>query len=273
MFKARLLSVILLLPILLLALFKLNTLQLDFLSAVVIILALIEWARMLKLSRTLTILICGLFLLLPIMSLFLIKINQQVIFQISTIFWLGCAGLLVVFPRYINIWKMPYLQVLYSIPLFVPAYIAFSYINGIFGPIWLLCGLSLVFSADIGAYIFGKLFGVTKLAPQISPGKTIAGLFGALLSGLLVAVIFGAVTHTNYLWMMLLGVMTVLFSVNGDLVQSALKRVHGIKDSGTLIPGHGGVFDRLDSIIGAFPTFALISSYLLEAKILLLDNL
>jgi phosphatidate cytidylyltransferase len=274
MFKARLLSILLLVPILLLALFKIPTAELNILAAIVIVLAIVEWAQMLKLSRLLTVLVCGLFMLLPFMQMFLIKINYPLVFEASTIFWLLSFLLLLQFPQRIMVWKMPYIQTLYFIPIFAPAFIAFSYINIVFGPKWLLFGLCLVFSADIGAYIFGKLFGNKKLAPQISPGKTVMGFYGAILSGILVSLAFSLLTGgVDYYWMIFLGVTTVLFSVNGDLVQSALKRVHGIKDSGTLIPGHGGVFDRLDSIVGAFPTFALISYYLLQANLIYLDRL
>lgn len=268
MFKTRLLSIIVMLPVLLLALFKLETTYLNYLVAIVIALAVSEWAVMLHLPKLLMLSICGLFLSLPFLTSF-IEFDYVLIFKLSTIFWGLVFLLLLKFPQYSIVWKLPKVHVLYVIPLFVPAYFAFSYITLMFGRTWLLFGLSLIFSADSGAYVFGKLFGSKKMAPNISPGKTIAGLYGAMLSGIVVSILFSFIIHNeNYIWMSLVGLLTVLFSVNGDLAQSALKRIHGVKDSGTLIPGHGGVFDRLDSIVGAMPTFALCCHLLLKNKII-----
>jgi len=268
MFKTRLLSIIFMLPLLLLALFKLQTNHLNYLVAFIVTLALGEWAKMLRLPKAFMFAICGLFLSLPFV-LGSNKVDYILIFKLSTLFWFAVFLLLLRFPKFSIIWKLPKIHVLYFIPLFVPAYLAFSYVSVVFGRMWLLFGLCLIFSADSGAYVFGKLFGSKKMAPNISPGKTIAGLYGAMLSGILVSMIFSFIIHNeHYIWMSLLGLTTVLLSVNGDLAQSALKRIHGVKDSGTLIPGHGGVFDRLDSIVGAMPTFALCCHLLLKNKII-----
>jgi phosphatidate cytidylyltransferase len=264
MFKTRLLTALVLLPLLLLALFKLSPMHLNYLM----LLAIVEWGNMLKLAKISTLIICALFAGFAIKFPFE-SLNYLLILKLAVLFWTVSFILLLQFPKLSNIWRLPKLQVLYVVPLFLPAYIAFSYVNMTLGLQGLIFALALIFSADSGAYAFGKLFGSAKMAPNISPGKTIAGLYGAILSGILVSLLFSAFTqNTNYAWLICLGVITVLFSINGDLAQSALKRVHGVKDSGNLIPGHGGVFDRLDSIIGALPIFALMCNYLLQTKII-----
>ncbi len=125
---------------------------------------------------------------------------------------------------------------------------------------WLLLyALSLVWIADIGAYFSGRRFGKHKLAPAISPGKTREGVLGAVLANLVwIATIYivangfglGVVTFAA------ISLAAALLSIGGDLAISVLKREAGVKDSGKLLPGHGGVLDRIDSIIAAAPVFA-----------------
>ena len=125
---------------------------------------------------------------------------------------------------------------------------------------WLLVALMIVWAADSGAYFAGRKFGRRKLAPRISPNKTVEGLLGGLLAGLVVA-LAGALllgTPATQLWaVVLVALIAVLFSVVGDLFESLLKRQVGMKDSGNLIPGHGGLLDRVDGVIAALPVFAI----------------
>ena len=125
---------------------------------------------------------------------------------------------------------------------------------------WVLLALLVVWAADIGAYTSGRTFGKRKLAPQISPGKTWAGAYGALVAGTLVMLI-GAwllgVHDQRLIGMVLLAPITVAVSIIGDLFESLMKRHAKVKDSGTLFPGHGGLMDRLDSVFAAMPVFAV----------------
>ncbi len=116
----------------------------------------------------------------------------------------------------------------------------------------------LIWAADVGAYVFGRLFGRHKLSPQISPGKTWEGLVGGQI-----VVIAAVLIATRFAWfesfatgpMIALAVLTALASVIGDLFVSLLKRQRGLKDTGRLFPGHGGMLDRFDSLMAALPIF------------------
>ncbi|MEY4268815.1 MAG: hypothetical protein RLZZ58_31 [Pseudomonadota bacterium] len=116
---------------------------------------------------------------------------------------------------------------------------------GFVGALWLL---GMVWATDVGAYFAGRAFGGRKLAPTISPSKTWSGLYGGMFAALVVGATLGdrAGIEGVPLW---IGAPLAVLAQLGDLGQSAMKRRAGVKDSGTLIPGHGGVFDRLDGLI------------------------
>ncbi len=125
----------------------------------------------------------------------------------------------------------------------------------------------LVWLADIAAYFGGKRWGVTKLSPEISPGKTVEGLYVAMLAVALFALAVAGVLYANEagtftrfdpvqtLDFMVFSIVVVVISVVGDLFESMAKRVRGVKDSGVILPGHGGVLDRVDSLIAAVSVY------------------
>ena len=134
--------------------------------------------------------------------------------------------------------------------------LVFLHLN--YGWAMLLYLLSLVWVADIGAYFSGRRFGHHKLAPSISPGKTREGVIGGLAANLLWMMVVYQVSEgwgLALLPFLLIGVITSLASVFGDLFESVLKREAGVKDSSRLLPGHGGVLDRIDSVLAATPVF------------------
>ena len=118
---------------------------------------------------------------------------------------------------------------------------------------WVFFALLLAFGADIGAFFAGRGFGRVKLAPRVSPGKTWEGVLGGMLLALVVAWGGSAWFGVPALRLVPLGLLVAAFSVVGDLTESLFKRAAGLKDSGTLIPGHGGVLDRIDSVLAATP--------------------
>ncbi len=137
-----------------------------------------------------------------------------------------------------------------------PLYIALVMLYR-FGPGYLLVALAIVWAADAGAYFVGKRFGRVKLAPSISPGKTWEGVVGGLLVVALLSLVAAQWTDVKVAVVMPFCLAVAALSVVGDLTVSMFKRTAGIKDSGALFPGHGGVLDRVDSIAAAAPLFAL----------------
>ncbi len=130
--------------------------------------------------------------------------------------------------------------------------------NGIYKLLYLFF---LVFAADTGAYFAGRTLGRHKLAPGISPGKTVEGAIGGVLLCAVWAATAGvyvfATSGTDTYWLIALSLLVALVSIIGDLTESMFKRMVGIKDSGTLLPGHGGILDRVDSILAAAPVMVL----------------
>lgn len=144
----------------------------------------------------------------------------------------------------------------------IPAWSALLLLHGdgALGPRWALLALAAVWAADSFAYFAGSRWGRRKLAPQISPGKTWAGLWGGLAGCTLISLAAAPALGLGWLQLpslTLLALLTGVFSVVGDLFESVLKRQAGIKDSGSMIPGHGGVLDRIDSLLAALPAFVV----------------
>lgn len=135
----------------------------------------------------------------------------------------------------------------------VPAWLALLRLRSDLGAQWMLFTFLLVIAADIGAFFAGRRFGRLRLAPAVSPGKTWEGVLGGIAGGAILAICgsvwFGVPAYA----FVPLCLAVVAFSIVGDLTESLLKRFAGLKDSGTLFPGHGGVMDRIDSVTGAAP--------------------
>jgi len=133
------------------------------------------------------------------------------------------------------------------------------------GQLWFFALLSFVFSTDSGAYFAGRWFGRRKLSPEISPSKTLEGALGGVCGSLIAGLVFVSfMNHIPWPWMLVVALVTGITGQFGDLFESLLKRVAHIKDSGTLIPGHGGVLDRLDGVLFASPAL-FIGASLLES--------
>jgi phosphatidate cytidylyltransferase len=158
----------------------------------------------------------------------------------------------------------PRYQALIGWGVLLASWMFLSRLRAFYGSELTLYLLVLIWTADIAAYFSGKKWGKTKLAPDISPGKTVEGMYGALVSAAVCAIILCIILSIAYgkpvTFMVagdltLLSVITVLVSLYGDLFFSLAKRRVGVKDSGNILPGHGGVLDRIDSLIAATPVF------------------
>lgn len=176
----------------------------------------------------------------------------------ACVWWVLALLLIKSYPRSAILWGHPALRLLMGCLVLVPTWVSLAYIR--LQPLgeWLvLIIIAVVAVADIGGYFSGRKFGKHKLARTVSPGKTWEGFAGGLIFNLLFAVLIGYFTTTYMTMLLLVIVPTSLFSVVGDLLESMVKRHAGVKDSGVILPGHGGVLDRVDGITAAAPVFAL----------------
>jgi phosphatidate cytidylyltransferase len=181
---------------------------------------------------------------------------------VASIWWLF-AFILLIFHSFgkplTNRWVLAVVGVL----VMVPCWLSLNLIKvSNYGTWWLLLFVLMVAALDTGAYFAGTAMGKTWLAPKISPKKTIEGLFGGILLAFVVAMIFQQFLDEVWYesWYVILGMTLVLafFALVGDLFESMVKRNANLKDSGSLLPGHGGVMDRLDSYTSAAPVFLLL---------------
>lgn len=191
-------------------------------------------------------------------------------------FWVLSPVLLGFYPKHAAWWRRSaWLRLFYGLVLLTGLWVALISLRRIGGALQpyegslvILFVLLLVWAADVGGYVFGRWLGKRKLAPNISPGKTWAGLFGgvglAIVVGYTAQYLFG-LQATSSIGFGLLMLLTVISSVLGDLMESVAKRETGLKDSGRILPGHGGLLDRIDSLIAAAPVFA-IGALLLELR-------
>jgi phosphatidate cytidylyltransferase len=263
MLKQRLLTAAVLLPLLLAAMFLLPGIGWQLLLIVPVLIAAHEWARLAAFSHAgeatflvllmVTIGLAGMVAGAPAIDHAVGTTPARVVFGFCVAFWL------IVVPCWLwlklavrNRWVLG----ICGIAVLVPTWLAFTQLQR--NPLLLLLLLGVVWIADTAAYLFGRTFGRHKLAPGISPGKTWEGVFGALSSVTVYALILARATgrDSGFLVATFLG-MTV-FSIVGDLFESWLKRGAGVKDSGAILPGHGGMLDRIDGLMAAMPLAALI---------------
>lgn len=173
--------------------------------------------------------------------------------------WWALALLLVQgYPSSALLWGHKALRLLMGLLVLIPTWVALVYVRQQEAGAWLVLLLMLIVAmADSGGYFAGKRFGKHKLAPAVSPGKTWEGFSGGLIANCLLATVLSVSLDVDLLLMLVLVVPTSLISVLGDLLESMLKRHAGIKDSGVILPGHGGILDRVDGVTAAAPVFAL----------------
>lgn len=173
--------------------------------------------------------------------------------------WWALALLLVQgYPSSVILWGHAYSRLLMGLVVLIPTWVALVYVRLQANGAWLVLLLMLVVAlADSGGYFAGRRFGRHKLAPAVSPGKTWEGFAGGLLANLLLALILSYSLKVDHWVMLAIIVPTSLISVLGDLLESMVKRHAGVKDSGQLLPGHGGILDRVDGITAGAPVFAL----------------
>jgi phosphatidate cytidylyltransferase len=191
-------------------------------------------------------LVGGLFFSLPNHALL------DAVFRIALVWWLLALVWMLFFPTPIP----KVIGWICGMLVLVPAWAALDHLY-IESPQLLVFALLIVWVADMGAYFVGKGFGRVKLAPKISPGKTWEGVLGGMAAVLVLAALGSRVLEIEVSVLVPFCLAVTMLSVVGDLTVSMFKRSAGVKDSGTLFPGHGGVLDRIDSVTAAAPLFAM----------------
>lgn len=257
MLKQRILTALVLGPLALAAAFLLPQSAFELVLALVFLYGSWEWGNLcgLKVPSRLA------YLALHAVALALVTLVpavQQAALGLALLFWVVALLLVKGYPATARFSRAP-LRMLMGLLVLVPSWYAVSALRaGDSGLVLLLMLLLLVWGADIGAYAAGKTWGRHKLMPAVSPGKTLEGAAGGLAACVLVGVGFALwleLTPVASVTLVLLSLLTGMVSVLGDLLESMLKRERGIKDSGQLLPGHGGVLDRIDSLTAAAPVF------------------
>ena len=267
MLKHRILTAAILVPLVIWGIFALPTQNLAYVLAGVVGIGAWEWTRLVGI-RNFT--FRGLYVVLILAIQFILMeyiTNDQVLdlaLIVSGAFWVLAIFLIVTYRGQKGVSKsiLP-INLLVGVILLIPTWLALLTLHGriIDGAHWLLFGLSLVWVADSGAYFVGKKFGKNKLAPQVSPGKSLEGAFGAVVATVIYSLVAGifwlGIPDSKLPVFLILCAVVVVVSIEGDLLESLYKRRVGVKDSGNILPGHGGVLDRIDSVMAAAPIFVL----------------
>ena len=217
-----------------------------------------EWAKLAGVAQPPLRLACVAVTAGLLVGLWLLPMAVNAVLAVAVVFWLGALAIVLAYPASAGLVRAPAFVLPAGAVALAGAWLALTTLPaGV--ALWLL---ATVAAADTGAYFAGRRFGRRPLAPRASPGKTWAGTGGGAFAALLCGAV-GAWWFAGPLvaWLSLAAALFVA-SVVGDLFESVLKRVRGVKDSGAVLPGHGGVLDRLDSVLGAAPVTAVLHGLL-----------
>lgn len=256
MLKTRIITAVVLAIVFLLALFNTSGLSWALITLGATLVGVWEWAKLIHLKKQTTMIYIVLAFCLAMLIQFspassISIYTDKIVFgllALSVLFWVVFAPLWLITRKHIH-QKLP-LAIL-GIILLLATWIALKGLHSI-NPLLLLAVLAVVWLADSAAYFAGKAFGKHKLAPNISPGKTWEGVAG----GMLAVTIYGLLLcyYLHFTGWLIVGLWLVaVLSIMGDLHESLLKRQAGVKDSSHLLPGHGGVLDRIDGLIPTLP--------------------
>lgn len=281
MLKQRIITALILAPSAILAIFYLPIEHFSLLLMAIIAIGAWEWSRFMGIKQPInrvfyslsTLFIIGvLWVSTPLVASWQLTselaLETNIVLWLSSAWWLIATLLIFSYPK-LNKYGMNNLFVIGVLGwlVLVPTWVAFVLlrtshysVDEFYGAQLLMYLFMLVWSADIGAYFVGKSLGVKKLLPNVSPGKTVEGFLGGIVSALILTLLVGFFTEWTLSKLLIAGFVTLLItsiSVLGDLTESMFKRQAGVKDSGSILPGHGGILDRIDSLTATAPVFAL----------------
>jgi phosphatidate cytidylyltransferase len=276
--KQRIITAIWLIPLVLGTIFVLPAEHFSWVLAAAFLVAAKEWGRIIdshcqvtqwSFTGTMAILLVALNLMVPAAQVWF-KGQLHPIFMavilIGALWWLLAFLLVVSYPRSAFWQKSPMLKSMFGQLTLLPCFVSLVALKDLgtvnapyYGATLVLLVMMVVWATDTGAYFAGKTLGRIKLMPHVSPAKTLEGLIGGLLTSMLVVALVMYVSPVQELGLVVgVTLFTALASALGDLSESMFKRAAKIKDSGTILPGHGGVLDRMDSLTAALPVFTLI---------------
>ena len=262
MLKQRIITALILLPIALCGFFLLEGSAFALFIGLVVTLGGWEWARLAGFNEQSMRVAYAAAVALMLFVMHLLPGLAPWILGASVLWWGIATYLVLTYPRSSDHWASAACKLVIGLLILLPAWQGLVLIKQEPLGNWLIMAVMvLVWGADIGAYFSGRAFGKRKLAPLISPGKSWEGVYGGLALSLIITVLVGFFRDWTVaeLFKGLIGAALIVFiSVVGDLTESMFKRQSGIKDSSNLLPGHGGVLDRIDSLTAAIPVFAVL---------------
>ena len=284
--KQRVITAVLLLVALIAATTLLSSFYFSLFVAGVILVAAWEWAGLVSPDReiaklpylvSITVILVGSFFLLGISPNVqsIDGFRASLVLMLGLLFWLISLFLLSGYPENSKLWNDESKIALMGVLVLIPAFVGIVVLKYLLPSGYLVLALVILVAAvDVGAYFVGVNFGSRKLAAKLSPKKSWEGVWGGTVVCLLVAALFTWLMHNNLQVLSLIQITALLtlsvgvtfFSVVGDLIESMLKRNCGIKDTGTMLPGHGGVLDRVDGLVAATPLFVLTMMLVFDSE-------
>ncbi|QAY88035.1 phosphatidate cytidylyltransferase [Pseudomonas arsenicoxydans] len=262
MLKQRIITALILLPIALCGFFLLEGTGFALFIGLVVTLGAWEWARLAGFTAQPVRVAYAAVVAFMLVIMHILPGLAPWVLGASVLWWGVATYLVLTYPRSSEHWASAACKLVIGMLILLPAWQGLVQIKQEPLGNWLIMAVMvLVWGADIGAYFSGRAFGKRKLAPQVSPGKSWEGVYGGLLLSLVLAAIVGVARDWSFVQILmgLIGAAVIVFiSVVGDLTESMFKRQSGIKDSSNLLPGHGGVLDRIDSLTAAIPVFAVL---------------
>jgi len=274
--KLRLITAAVLIPVVVGSVLWLTQAQFALFFAVFAVVSGWEWSRFMGLQQPMIRAIYAVFVAFVVLVCWLYVAEYpdraMAVLIIALMWWLCALILVFTYPKHDRIRSSRILGAMIGLLVIVPCWLAILELRNITdqGAYLVLFLVGLIAVTDSCAYFGGKKWGANKLAPRVSPGKTwegvISGLLGAAVFALVCAWFFG---FLNQEWkeiavFVLVCIVTAITSVLGDLSESMFKRQVGLKDSGKILPGHGGVLDRIDSLTAAAPLFAVCMGILIQ---------
>jgi phosphatidate cytidylyltransferase len=262
MLKNRIITAAMLIPVVIAFIFLLDRIWFSVLFAVFVAIGAWEWAGLCKLSEKMKCLY-SLFIVLILSVIYWLDNNflYSSIILSGVIYWFYAVVVIISYQKQRHLLgNSSSVLMLVGMLLLIPMWSGLTLLKSFSenGASLIMCLMLLIWGADTAAYFVGKRWGKRKLASRVSPGKTWEGTLAGIGSAVIVAVCYVIVSNKNLddsLLFVGLSILTVIGSIFGDLMESLVKREAGQKDSGSILPGHGGVMDRIDSLTAASPVF------------------